>query len=133
MFLFCRLVGCLVRHLVVASFLSLRGAGWHLVVAGFCLQVKASPAHTSCVGFGISEARMSVFVFWFVLLFGMLLGVWGNISLLFYRSPLNLSRTFLLVVAHEFCFGSHVVGCCVWGGVLCENCIVDANAIKKQQ
>ena len=22
------------------------------------------------------------------------------------------------------------VGCCVWGGVLCENCIVDANAIK---
>ena len=27
-------------------------------------------------------------------------------------------------------FGSHVVGCCVWGGVLCENCIVDANAIK---
>ena len=21
----------------------------------------------------------------------------------------------------------------VWGGVLCENCIVDANAIKKQQ
>ena len=23
------------------------------------------------------------------------------------------------------------VGCCVWGGVLCENCIVDANAIKK--
>ena len=47
------------------------------------------------------------------------------------ESPLNLSRTFLLVVAHEFCFGSHVVGCCVWGGVLCENCIVDANAIKK--
>ena len=26
-------------------------------------------------------------------------------------------------------FGSHVVGCCLWGGVLCENCIVDANAI----
>ena len=49
------------------------------------------------------------------------------------KSPLNLSRTFLLVVAHEFCFGSHVVGCCLWGGVLCENCIVDANAIKKQQ
>ena len=23
-----------------------------------------------------------------------------------------------------------MVGCCVWGGVLCENCIVDANAIK---
>ena len=47
------------------------------------------------------------------------------------KSPLNLSRTFLLVVARVF--GSHVVGCCVWGGVLCENCIVDANAIKKQQ
>ena len=45
------------------------------------------------------------------------------------KSPLNLSRTFLLVVARVF--GSHVVGCCVWGGVLCENCIVDANAIKK--
>ena len=44
------------------------------------------------------------------------------------KSPLNLSRTFLLVVARVF--GSHVVGCCVWGGVLCENCIVDANAIK---
>ena len=23
-----------------------------------------------------------------------------------------------------------MVGCCLWGGVLCENCIVDANAIK---
>ena len=22
-----------------------------------------------------------------------------------------------------------MVGCCLWGGVLCENCIVDANAI----
>ena len=27
-------------------------------------------------------------------------------------------------------FGLCLVGCCVWGGVLCENCIVDANAIK---
>ena len=26
-------------------------------------------------------------------------------------------------------FGFHLVGCCLWGGVLCENCIVDANAI----
>ena len=26
-------------------------------------------------------------------------------------------------------FGFHFVGCCLWGGVLCENCIVDANAI----
>ena len=26
-------------------------------------------------------------------------------------------------------FGFRLVGCCVWGGVLCENCIVDANAI----
>ena len=31
--------------------------------------------HVLCVWFGISETRMSVFVFWFVLLFGMLLGV----------------------------------------------------------
>ena len=47
------------------------------------------------------------------------------------KSPLNLSRTFLLVAARVF--GLCLVGCCVWGGVLCENCIVDANAIKKQQ
>ena len=26
-------------------------------------------------------------------------------------------------------FGPCLVGCCLWGGVLCENCIVDANAI----
>ena len=39
-----------------------------------------------------------------------------------------MSKAFLLVAAHVF--GPHVVGCCVWGGVLCENCIVDANAIK---
>ena len=32
-------------------------------------------AHISCVWFGISETRMSVFVFGFVLLCGMLLGV----------------------------------------------------------
>ena len=50
--------------------------------------------------------------------------------MLFYRSPL-VSKAFLLVVAHVF--GPCLVGCCVWGGVLCENCIVDANAIKKQQ
>ena len=47
------------------------------------------------------------------------------------KSPLLVSKTFLLVAAFER--GSHVVGCCLWGGVLCENCIVDANAIKKQQ
>ena len=47
---------------------------------------------------------------------------------LFYRSPL-VSKAFLLVVARVF--GLCLVGCCVWGGVLCENCIVDANAIKK--
>ena len=47
--------------------------------------------------------------------------------MLFYGSPL-VSKAFLLVAAHVF--GPHVVGCCVWGGVLCENCIVDANAIK---
>ena len=29
-----------------------------------------------------------------------------------------------------YVFGPCLVGCCVWGGVLCENCIVDANAIK---
>ena len=46
----------------------------------------------------------------------MLLGVWGNISLLFYRSPLYKQDP--------------LVGVVCWGGVLCENCIVDANAIK---
>ena len=50
--------------------------------------------------------------------------------MLFYGSPL-VGKTFLLVVAYVF--GPCLVGCCVWGGVLCENCIVDANAIKKQQ
>ena len=51
--------------------------------------------------------------------------------LLFYRSPLN-KQDLLLVVAYVF-LGCIWCGCCVWGGVLCENCIVDANAIKKQQ
>ena len=32
----------------------------------------------------------------------------------------------MLVAAFER--GSHVVGCCLWGGVLCENCIVDAKS-----
>lgn len=50
--------------------------------------------------------------------------------MLFYGSPL-VSKAFLLVAARVF--GLCLVGCCVWGGVLCENCIVDANAIKKQQ
>ena len=52
---------------------------WVLVsawlVASFCFQVKTGTAHTSCVWFGISETRMSVFVFGFVLFCGMLLGV----------------------------------------------------------
>ena len=39
--------------------------------------------------------------------------------MLFYGSPL-VGRIPDLLVG----------GCCVWGGVLCENCIVDANAIK---
>ena len=47
--------------------------------------------------------------------------------MLFYGSPL-VSKAFLLVAAYVF--GLCLVGCCVWGGVLCENCIVDANAIK---
>ena len=34
----------------------------------------------------------------------------------------------MLVAARVF--GLCLVGCCLWGGVLCENCIVDANAIK---
>ena len=60
LFLFCRLVGCLVRHLVVAS---------------FCFRVKTGTARGCMCVWGISETRMSVFVFWFVLLCGMLLGV----------------------------------------------------------
>ena len=39
--------------------------------------------------------------------------------MLFYGSPL-VGRIPDLLVG----------GCCLWGGVLCENCIVDANAIK---
>ena len=53
--------------------------GWVLVstrlVASFCFRVKTGIARISCVWFGISETRMSVFVFGFVLLCGMLLGV----------------------------------------------------------
>ena len=44
------------------------------------------------------------------------------------KSPLLVSRTFCWL--WPIGFGPRVVGCCVWGGVLCENCIVDANAIK---
>ena len=43
-----------------------------------------------------------------------------------------MKQDLLLVVAYVF-LGCIWCGCCVWGGVLCENCIVDANAIKKQQ
>ena len=63
---------------------------------------------------GLSKVCLCSGLFCF---YGMLLGVWGNTGLLFYRSPLCIGRTYL-------------VGCCLWGGVLCENCIVDANAIK---
>ena len=46
------------------KFLSLFGVWFgREVVASFCFQVKISTAHTSCVWFGISETRMSVFVF----------------------------------------------------------------------
>ena len=31
---------------------------------------------------------------------------------------------------HPFDKAGSLGGCCLWGGVLCENCIVDANAIK---
>ena len=33
-------------------------------------------------------------------------------------------------IDHPLISRTYLVGCCVWGGVLCENCIVDANAIK---
>ena len=74
--------------------------------------------------------EQSVFVFWFVLLFGMLLGVWGNTGCCSIESPLCIGKICLVVPFLGFIFG----GCCFCGGgVLCENCIVDANAIKKQQ
>ena len=76
---------------------------WALVsvwlVASFCFQVKVSPARVLCV-WGIDEAKafavlwlvghegfagQILFVFWFVLFCGMLLGVWGNTGLLFYK------------------------------------------------
>ena len=55
---FCFVAGwVLVSALLVTKFLSLRGAGEHLVVASFCFQVKASAARISCVGFGSMEQR----------------------------------------------------------------------------
>ena len=47
--------------------------------------------------------------------YGMLLGVWGN--------------TVCCSIDHPLYRQDLLVGCCLWGGVLCENCIVDANAI----
>ena len=43
-----------------------------------------------------------------------------------------ISRTFCWLWPMCFWVASGV-GVVCWGGVLCENCIVDANAIKKQQ
>ena len=71
----------------------------------------------------------NVFVFWFVLF------VWHTVGCLGQHKyccsidhPVNkqdlLGDTFL---------GCVWLGVVCWGGVLCENCIVDANAIKKQQ
>lgn len=96
-----------------------------------------------CVVLGVDETRTfcglsalvgckgfcrvtSVFVFGFVL-FVACCWVSRAARVLFYGSPL-VGKAFLLVAAHVF--GLCLVGCCVWGGVLCENCIVDANAIK---
>ena len=51
----------LVSVWLVASFLSLRGAGWHLVVAGFCLQVKRV-LHVFCVcGGSVKQSGASSF------------------------------------------------------------------------
>ena len=48
--------------------------------------------------------EQSVFVFWFVLLFGMLLGVWGNTGLLFYRiTPLYRQDLFGWVLFVGWC------------------------------
>ena len=74
-FLFCHWVGCLVRRLAGDSFLSLFGVWFgREVVAEFLFSGGELLCALLCV-WGISETRMSVFVFWFVLLFGMLLGV----------------------------------------------------------
>ena len=67
------------------------------VWAAAVFQVRQVPHACVVCGLGVDEARIfcglsallvggfeqSVFVFWFVLLFGMLLGVWGNTGLLF--------------------------------------------------
>ena len=63
--MFCHWVGRLVRRLVGGRvFSSLLGAGEVPGGGGFCFQVKRV-LHVFCACGGISETRMSVFVFWF--------------------------------------------------------------------
>ena len=63
--LFCRWVGCLVRYLVGGKFFVIARC-WLASGGGKFLFSGESKSRTYfvCVG-GISEARMSVFVFWF--------------------------------------------------------------------
>ena len=72
-----------------------------------------------------------------VFVFGFVLFVWHAVGCLEQHGCCSIDhplmkQDLLLVVAYVF-LGCIWCGCCVWGGVLCENCIVDANAIKKQQ
>ena len=70
----------------------------------------------------------NVFVFWFVLFVWHAVGCLEQHGCCSIDHPL-MKQDLLLVVAYVF-LGCIWCGCCVWGGVLCENCIVDANAIK---
>ena len=74
----------------------------------------------------------NVFVFWFVLFVWHAVGCLGQHKYCCSIDHPLMKQDLLLVVAYVF-LGCIWCGCCVWGGVLCENCIVDANAIKKQQ
>ena len=60
-----------------------------------------------------------------VFVFGFVLFVWHAVGCLEQHGCCSID--------HPLISRTYLVGCCVWGGVLCENCIVDANAIKKQQ
>ena len=71
-------------------------------------------------GWPVGGVLANVFVFGFVLF------VWHAVGYL-------EQHKYCCSIDHPLISRTYLVGCCVWGGVLCENCIVDANAIKKQQ
>ena len=113
-FLFCRLVGCWLvpgggkffqvgnaSHVVLCACVV-----WELMRQEFFAVFRP------CWLEGLSKVCLCFGLFCFVACCWVSGATQGCCSI---KSPLLVSKTFLLVVAHEFCFGSHVVGCCLLG------------------